>query len=122
MAQGRLLPAYQIPQQQRESRAALVPAVRKAVHSWPLDGYEGATEVSERLLQHWFETDHKTKAGEDWLYYYCQREAIETLIYLYEVIRARRLMDLAEDFARSLHSSPADNRFARYVFKMATGS
>jgi type III restriction enzyme len=122
MALGRLLPAYQTPPKQRESKAILVPAIRKAVHGWRAAHYEGATEVSKRLLAHWFETDHKSKAGDDWHYYYCQREAIETLIYLYEVIRARRLMDLAENFAPTLYSAPADNGFARYVFKMATGS
>ena len=124
MSLGRLLPAYQIPQRQRESKAVLVPAIRKAVHSWRLTGYEGATDVSKRLLQHWFETDHKSKQGEDWHYYYCQREAMETLIYLYEVVKARRLATLAEDFDE--HSrimlSPREDRFARYVFKMATGS
>ena len=41
----------------------LVPAIRKTVHSWRLDGYAGATDTSKRLLQYWFETDHKTKRG-----------------------------------------------------------
>jgi type III restriction enzyme len=124
MALGRLLPAYQIPARQRESKAILVPAIRKAVHSWRLTGYEGATDTSKRLLQHWFETDHKSKTGDEWHYYYCQREAIETLVYLYEVIKARRLAALAENFdegARVL-LNPREDRYARYVFKMATGS
>jgi type III restriction enzyme len=124
MALGRLLPAYQVPAQQRESRAILVPAIRKAVHSWRLSGYEGATDTSRRLLQHWFETDHKSKTGDEWHYYYCQREAIETLIYLYEVIRARRLASLAENFDERgrILLNPREDRYARYVFKMATGS
>lgn len=124
MALGRLWPAYRIPEQQRESRAALVAAIRRAVHSWRLTGYAGATDTSKRLLQHWFDTDHKTKKGDDWHYYYCQREATETLIYLYEVVRARRLASLAENFDEDSRVlvSPREDRFPRYVFKMATGS
>ena len=122
MPLGRLLPAYQVPQQQRDSRAMLVPAIRKAVHGWRGAGYPGATDVSRRLLAHWFETDHPGSDGEDWHYYYCQREAIETLIYLYEVIKSRRLRDLAENFEPNMAVRPAEDRFARYVFKMATGS
>ena len=124
MGSARLFPAYQIPGAQRPSRAALVPRIREAVHGWRARGYEGATDTSKRLLRHWFETDHLTRDGEEWLYYYCQREGIETLIYLYEVLRARRLYNLAQDFdtERRVHVSPAEDRWARYVFKMATGS
>lgn len=123
MATARLFPAYQIPQTQRESHAALVPAIREAVHAWRATGYEGATATSRRLLTYWFETDH-LQDGEEWLYYYCQREAIETLIYLYEVMKARDLYTLAKHFDRSrlVHVQPADDRWARYVLKMATGS
>ena len=124
MGTARLFPAYQIPAVQRESRAALVPSIRAAVHDWRSSGYEGATGTSQRLLRHWFESDHLNAAGEEWLYYYCQREAVETLIYLYEVMRARSLYDLARryDENRRVQLSPADDRWARYVFKMATGS
>ena len=68
--------------------------------------------------------DHLTSEGEEWLYYYCQREAIETLIYLYEVVKTRRLYDLASHFDdnQRVRVNPADDRWARYVFKMATGS
>ena len=124
MSTARLFPAYQIPASQRESRAALVPAIREAVHGWRASGYEGATETSARLLRHWFETDHRTRGGEEWLYYYCQREAIETLIYLYEVVRARDLYTLARHFDRDgrVRVNPAEDRWTRYVLKMATGS
>ena len=124
MGTARLFAAYQIPTSQRESRAALVPSIRAAVHAWRSRGYDGATNTSKRLLRHWFESDHLTSKGEEWLYYYCQREAIETLIYLYEVMRARRLYDLAGHFDdnQRVQVRPADDRWARYVFKMATGS
>lgn len=124
MGAARLFPAYQIPTNQRESNAALVPSIRAAVHTWRSRSYEGATETSKRLLRYWFEDDHLTGSGDEWLYYYCQREAIETLVYLYEVARARSLYNLAQNFAgeRPVSVNPADDRWARYVFKMATGS
>ena len=123
MATPRLFQAYQIPKTQRESHAALVPAIREAVHAWRARGYEGATATSRRLLTWWFESDHQ-QDGEDWLYYYCQREAIETLIYLYEVLKARDLYTLAKHFTpdKRIHLDSMDDRWPRYVLKMATGS
>ena len=123
MATARLVPAYQIPQTQRESHAALVPGIRKAVHAWRSTGYEGATNTSRRLLTWWFESDH-LEGGEEWLYYYCQREAIETLIYLYEVMRVRDFPTLAKHFGRQQQFpfNPSEDMRARYVLKMATGS
>ena len=124
MASARLFPAYHEPVSQRESRAALVPAVRRAVHGWRRRGYEGATATSRRLLTHWFATDHQQEDGGEWHYYYCQREAIETLIYLYEVMGLRDLYSLAREFDErgAIRVNPAEDRWARYVLKMATGS
>ena len=123
MGGARLFQAYHVPVSQRESRAALVPAIREAVHGWRLRGYEGATATSRRLLTHWFESDH-LQDGEEWHYYYCQREAIETLIYLYEVLKARKLYTLAEYFDPEgrIRVKPKEDRWPRYVLKMATGS
>ena len=124
MSSARLFPAYQIPATQRPSRAALVPEIRKAVHGWRAQGYPGATGTSQRLLRHWFETDHLAPSGEEWHYYYCQREAIETIIYLYEVMKTRKVIDLYGNFApdRTIAYKASDNWWARYVCKMATGS
>ena len=124
MSSARLFRAYQIPKDQRKSHAALVPEIRKAVHGWRRQGYPGATSTSLRLLSYWFETDHLSANGEEWLYYYCQREAIETIIYLYEVMRTRKVIDLYTNFApeRTITYRAADNEWARYVCKMATGS
>ena len=125
MSELSLLQAYRIPARQRESHAALVPSIRDAVHGWRVegDGYAGVTETTRLLLRHWFETDHES-AGEPWRYYYCQREAIETVIFLYEVMQARRLADLAGEFDPDgrVYVRPALDRWARYVLKMATGS
>ena len=123
MSSPRLLQAYQIPQHQRKSGAALVNGIRHAVHAWRNSGYDGATNTTKALLRHWFETDH-TVGEEDWLYYYCQREAIETIIYLREVLRADSLYKLAGEFdhEQRVRLNPAQDRWPRYVCKMATGS
>src|SRR5688572_28336549 len=69
----------------RPSRALLVPRLRHEVDMWRHNGYVGASDTTRTLLNHWFVTAH---AG-DFKYHYCQREAIETLVWLYEVQRYR---------------------------------
>ena len=61
--------------------------------------------------------------GRSFRYYYAQREAIETLVWLYEVEQIRRHRDLIERFAKvpGIHVLQYDD-FARYAIKMATGS
>ena len=56
-------------------------------------------------------------------FYYSQREALETLAWLYEVEEVRRHRDLVERFAKvpGIHVLQYDD-FARYAIKMATGS
>ena len=118
---SRLLPPYLVPQQRRPSNAAFVNGIRKEVDGWRAQGYPGATVTTRRLLQHWFETDHE-RGGQEWHYYFCQREAIETLIFLYEIRRLRRLSDLAREYNPRIAVRPTEDRYARYLFKMATGS
>jgi len=124
---NRLLPPYVVPEQRRPSKAALVPGIRTAVDQWRANGYAGATDTTRRLLQYWFEQDHRVGLRgrpREFGYYFCQREAIETLIYLYEVRQLHSLYDLSRNFPpeRPFLISPGEDRFARYVFKMATGS
>ena len=125
MSHPRLLPAYQLPSyDRRESNSVLVPRIREAVAGWRRAGYPGATDTSRHLLAYWFDSDHDVE-GEPWLYYYCQREAVETTVYLYEVLQKRNLYDLAEEFGRremDIRFNQFDDRWCRYVYKMATGS
>ena len=124
---NRLLAPYAVPQERRPSRAALVPGIRPAVDQWRAQSYHGATDTTKRLLQYWFQQDHKVRREtrpQEFGYYFCQREAMETLIYLYEVRQLRSLYDLSRSFPpeRPFLIRPDEDRFARYVFKMATGS
>lgn len=70
--------------------APCVPGIRDKVKSWREDGYKGVSDTTQILLNYWFYTDHKLPDGRKFKYHPFQREAIETLIYLYEVAKVRR--------------------------------
>jgi type III restriction enzyme len=93
------------------------------VDEWRDGGYKGVTDTARALLNHWFKTDHRLPDGRRFEYHWAQREAVETLIYLFEVARARRQKDLVERYAgRSDLRLLQYDDFARYRVKMATGS
>lgn len=104
--------------------APCVPLIREAVKQWVAGGYKGITETSRILLNWWFKTDHRIPNGRPFVYHDSQKNAIETLVYLYEVAHVRRHKDLLERYAGSnkdLRLLQYDD-FARYCIKMATGS
>ena len=104
--------------------APCVPAIREAVADWRNRGYSGATGTTKALLNYWFKADHLMHSGRFFKYHDSQRDAIETLIYLYEVAGIRRHKDLLEKFAPNilgLRLLQYDD-FPRYCIKMATGS
>ncbi|MGQ9569805.1 MAG: hypothetical protein ACUVWP_03820 [bacterium] len=80
-----------------ETKVYLVKSLRKAVYTWRDQGYQGTTSTTKRLLQFWFNEDH-IALGEPFEFWFCQREAIETLIYVYEVMKKRNFIDMARDF------------------------
>jgi len=101
-----------------------VPALREAVKAWKAGGYKGITDTTRILLNHWFETAHKTPTGGPFKYHPFQREAIETLIFVWECEKIRSRKALLERYAANtpdLRLPPYDD-FARYCIKMATGS
>jgi len=100
-----------------------VPPIRKAVAEWRKGRYKGATATTKTLFNYWFGTDHRLPNGRMFQYYSAQREALETLVWLYEVEGIRHHRDLIERFAKvpGIHVLQYDD-FARYAVKMATGS
>lgn len=104
--------------------APCVPALREAVKAWKVGGYKGTTDTTKRLLTFWFENDHRLANGVRFAYHPAQREAIETLIFVWEYERVRDRVSLLERYATDLHEVPfgANDVFARYAIKMATGS
>ena len=111
------------PEQRRPSKAYLANELRKAVYTWREQGYSGTTPTTKRLLQYWFEEDHLAEK-EPFKFWFCQREAIETLIYVYEVMKKRNFIDMARDFGAGPIQGydPSYDQYPLYAFKMATGS
>ena len=105
----------------------LVAKVREEVFAWRAKGYAGASATSATLLRHWFEREHLIENADGSLspfrYYFAQREAVETIIWLFEVRRAREKYDLLRfDASGAVSSGMFDEDWPRYVVKMATGA
>ncbi|MCX8014569.1 MAG: DEAD/DEAH box helicase family protein, partial [candidate division WOR-3 bacterium] len=111
------------PDQRRASKAYLVNELRRAVFNWRQQDYPKITNTTRRLLQFWFKEDHIVN-NDLFEFWFCQREAIETLIYVYEVMKKRTFIDLARDFGSGqiLNYDPSIDQYPLYAFKMATGS
>jgi type III restriction enzyme len=105
----------------------LVPELRKQVREWRANGYAGATDTSRSLLNWWFNTPHLLDQSDgtmaEFQYYFAQREALETIIYLYDVIGVKDKYDLMRfDGSGAVSAGMFDETWRRFVVKMATGS
>lgn len=112
---------YAVPTVRRESIAPLVAGTRRAVDAWRAGGYPGAGATSKRLLEHWFLDAHESEPGLPFSWYFAQREAVETLIYLHEVAALRSTPALIGAYADQPVAAEGQD-WPRYVVKMATGS
>ena len=71
-----------------------------AVDAWRSGGYQGASDVTLRLFEYWFEEEHEVSGfGTPFRYYFCQREAIETLVWLVEISGRRDTVELVQEYA-----------------------
>ncbi len=87
----------------------LVDQIRGRVKQWREADYPGASGITRRLLYHWRDPEE----FEARRFFFCQLEAIETLIWLTEAPAAERVgIDIPGD----------GSAFARLCCKMATGS
>ena len=86
----------------------LVNAIRPRVKAWREAGYAGITGTTQRLLQHWRANEERDESHR---FFFCQLEAIETLIWLTEAPEAERIgIDIPSD----------GEAFRRVCSKMAT--
>jgi len=104
-----------------------VPEIRKLVKKWRDKNYDGASATSKALLNWWFKEEHNivNEAGEtcQFQYYFAQREAVESIIWLYDVAGARNKYDfLPYDSLGRVSPNMFDEDWLRMVIKMATGS
>lgn len=96
--------------------------IRLAVTTWRENDYEGASDTSKSLLNFWFNQEHIVNQ-KPFRFYFSQREAIESIIYLYEVAKARDKYELMRfDSSGRVSTGMFDENWTRYVIKMATGS
>ena len=105
----------------------LVAELRRKVKEFRDSSYAGATNTSRSLLNWWFKTPHLLPKADETMtefeYYFAQREALETIIYLYDVVGVKDKHDLMRFDASGLVSgSMFDETWRRFVVKMATGT
>lgn len=87
----------------------LVNAIRPRIKKWREDGYPGVTGITKRLLEYWNNPEDR----KDRRFFFCQLEAIETIIWLNE----------APESEKTGIVIPGDgSAFKRICAKMATGS
>ena len=87
----------------------LVNQIRPRVKRWREAGYPGVSSITKRLLEHWRDPEE----FETRRFFFCQLEAVETLIWLVEAPAAERVgIEIPGD----------GGAFARQCCKMATGS
>lgn len=87
----------------------LVNQIRPRVLKWRADGWPGITGMTRRLLEHW--SDPTTRDGRR--FFFCQMEAVETLIWLLEADPAERV---------GLTIPTDGGQWERQCCKMATGT
>lgn len=105
----------------------LVAQLRKKVKEFRDSGYVGACDTSKSLLNWWFKEPHLLPQADgsmaEFQYFFAQREALETIIYLYDVVGVKDKFDLMRfDSSGAVSAGMFDETWRRFVIKMATGS
>lgn len=82
--------------------------IRERVDAWRAADYPGITSVTRSLLEHWHDREARLHP-----FYFCQLEAIETLIWWVEA---------ATEYKQGIHVPGDGGAWPRLCNKMATGS
>ena len=101
----------------------LVNRLRADVKRWRESNYRNATNVTRELLNHWTREDKERRL------FFCQREAVETIIWLAEIRRPGKRTGFNPQFTDEALNELVDApempdlpELIRYGCKMATGS
>ena len=99
---------------ERRERNDLINDLRREIERWRHRDYARVTPTSRKLLQHWADPARENRV------LYCQREAVETAIFLAEVAGRHGYAD----WRRRLDEANAEHNagLPRVALKMATGS
>jgi len=105
----------------------LVQRLREKVKAWRDNDYAGASDTGRALLHWWFCEEHLLAGADgamhEFRYYFAQREAMETIIYLHEVAAVKDKVDLIRfDSSGEVSQNMFAEDWLRFVIKMATGS
>ena len=110
-------------QEEERDDLPMVNALRADVKRWRETNYRNATVVTRELLHHWARDDLLRRL------FFCQREAVETIIYLVEIRQGGKRLGFNptftdEDLAKLVDTpnEPGLADLIRYGCKMATGS
>ena len=110
-------------QEEQRDDLPLVNALRDDVRRWRASNYRNATKVTRELLRHW------TRADKERRLFFCQREAVETIIYIAEILQGGKEIRFSQrftkaDLAKLIDSpnTPDIPDLICYGCKMATGS
>ena len=105
---------FELPDRDLREANTFINSVRTRVAAWRSSGYPGITPTTRRLLEYWNNQENEPRL------YFCQREVVETAIYLNEYEDKRR----NDSFHRQLvmANEEANPYLFRIAFKMATGS
>ena len=113
----------QLFQEEERDDLPLVNALRNDVRRWRAANYRNATVVTRELLRHWTREDKERRL------FFCQREAVETIIYIAEIRRACKEIRFSPQFTKEnlaelidTPNTPDIPDLIRYGCKMATGS
>ena len=88
----------------------LVNKIRLRIKEWRKNGYPGVTGITKRLLDFW---NAEQANGRDYEFFFCQKEAIETLIWLKEAYDSEKV---------GIVICGDGGSFERLCTKMATGT
>ena len=106
-----------------DENANFINGIRQVVKEWREQGYPKITRTTRDLLEFWFSNPERELSK---FLFFCQREAVETAIYLNEV--APRDPNLGRSIIHELEmrrqtvSDQYEDVLPRTAFKMATGT
>ena len=105
---------FELPNRDLREANTFINSVRTQVAAWRNSGYPGVTPTTRRLLEHWNNPENEPRL------YFCQREAVETAIYLNEYENKQRNDSFHSQLVKA--NEEANPELFRVAFKMATGS
>lgn len=106
-----------------DAEASFINGIRDEIKKWRSLGYPNTTRVTRELLNYWF---NNSERAFNMRLFFCQREAVETAVYLNEVAdrdpnKGRYLLHLLNERQHTV-SMMEEEVLPRTAFKMATGT